>query len=269
MHYGEGVSFEFYNHIPRCSATIERTFGEFAVNLCVSGRIYHAFEEDPREMLAGPVFWWTWPGPRFTYGALPGEYWNHYYLTFDGARAKYLRDTGVLPARERPYYVLERAEAVQHSFVELMSALSRPQNDMHDVAVNLLDRLCLLAKANEQRGQPPDERALRLEALAGEIAAEPEREWSTDEMASRAGVSSGHLRRLFADRYEISPYQYVIDVRMQRAAQMLRSSDAAVKEVASAVGVDDLAYFTRLFKARFGYPPARYRLASQLREAPE
>jgi AraC-like DNA-binding protein len=269
MAYGEGIAFDFYNHIPRCEARIDREFGDFAINLCVSGRLYYAFEGGPREVLAGPVFWWTWPGPRFEYGALPGEHWNHYYLTFTGARAEYLKETGVLPERDRAYYLLERADAVQQAFVELMGALSRPQSDMHDVAANLLDRVCLLARMSEQQPQPPDERTLRLDELASDIASEPEREWSAEQMAERVGVSTGHLRRLFAERFDISPYQYVIDVRMQRAAEMLRSSDAAVKEIAAAVGVDDLAYFTRLFKARFGYPPARYRLASLLREAPE
>ncbi len=269
MGYGEGVAFGFYNHIPRCVATIDRRFEEFAINLCLSGRIYYAFEDDRHDLLAGPVVWWTWPGPRFSYGALPGEHWDHYYLTFDGPRAEYLQASGVLPACDRAYYVLERADAVQQAFVELMGALNRPQDDMQDVAANLLDRVCLLARANKQRRQALDERQLKLEALADEIAAEPERGWNTNEMASSIGVSAGHLRRLFAEQFDISPYQYVIDVRMQRAAEMLRSSDAAVKEIAGAVGVEDLAYFTRLFKARFGYPPARYRLASQLREAPE
>jgi AraC-like DNA-binding protein len=269
MRYGEGITFEFYNHLPRCDAQIDRRFDHFAINLCLSGRIHFAFDGGVREVLPGPAFWWTWAGPRFAYGALPDEHWNHYYLTFRGKRAEYLQDTGVLPACDRPYYLLERADAVQQALVELMSALSRPQNDMLDVAANLLDRVCLLARTHRQRPSDRDERALQIEALANEIASEPEREWNADEMASNIGVSPGHLRRLFAERFSISPYQYVIDVRMQRSAEMLRSSDAAVKEIAAAVGVEDLAYFTRLFKARFGYPPARYREASQLREAPE
>ena len=49
------------------------------------------------------------------------------------------------------------------------------------------------------------------------------------------------------------------ELRLRRAAQMLKSSQAPVKAVAQAVGYGSRSYFSRAFKAFYGIDPAAYR----------
>lgn len=82
------------------------------------------------------------------------------------------------------------------------------------------------------------------------------------ELASRACVSEGHLRAIFRDSLQMSPYQYVIHVRLSKARQMLMSTDQTLQEIALAVGFDDLSHFISLFRRKIGVTPAHYRRES-------
>ena len=53
--------------------------------------------------------------------------------------------------------------------------------------------------------------------------------------------------------------EYLNTYRLSIAARLLTASSLSVLEISSAVGFDNLSYFTRLFKRKFGMPPRLYR----------
>lgn len=96
-----------------------------------------------------------------------------------------------------------------------------------------------------------------LIALLRRTAAAPE--MSTAALCEAAGVSPAHLRRTFHRYVGVSPQAYLTDRRLDAARELLRTTDLTVAAVAERVGFDSAPYFTRLFAARFGVPPARFR----------
>ena len=72
-------------------------------------------------------------------------------------------------------------------------------------------------------------------------------------------VSPSSLQRAFLQQFGITPKQYVIRLRMNRALQLLSETDASVREIANACGYADEKYFSRAFKNRYGYPPSQLR----------
>ena len=71
--------------------------------------------------------------------------------------------------------------------------------------------------------------------------------------------SKSNLYRLFFHHLGISPKQYVIKLRMNKALSMLAVGDLSVKEIALACGFLDDKYFSRVFKSTYGYPPSQMR----------
>ena len=86
MNYFGGLRWGHFNHLPRCAVWIDQRFDFYALNYCHAGRIRWGMNGGPLRTLTAPVAWWTWPGPRFAYGNLPGETWDHYYVVLHGAR---------------------------------------------------------------------------------------------------------------------------------------------------------------------------------------
>ncbi len=72
-------------------------------------------------------------------------------------------------------------------------------------------------------------------------------------------VSKEHLSRVFRKAFGTTVNDYITDRRMDKALELLRDADVEIKEVAWMVGYQDLAYFYRVFKKHFGYPPGQAR----------
>ncbi len=68
-----------------------------------------------------------------------------------------------------------------------------------------------------------------------------------------------HLQRLFKTRTHTSPIDYLIRVRMNRAKELLLTTDFVLKDIAECVGYADSYYFSRLFKKSEGVSPIRFR----------
>lgn len=56
-----------------------------------------------------------------------------------------------------------------------------------------------------------------------------------------------------------TPVEFIRDVRIKRAAQLLSNSQLFVKEIAYMTGFSDIKYFTKSFKSKYGYTPSEYR----------
>ncbi len=80
-----------------------------------------------------------------------------------------------------------------------------------------------------------------------------------DEVAKVACLSVNHLLRNFKLAYRISPYQFLIQVRLRRAKELLKTTNLSVTEVASIVGFDSSASFIMLFRKAFKITPFKYR----------
>ena len=81
-----------------------------------------------------------------------------------------------------------------------------------------------------------------------------------DEIADMFNYSRNHLYSLFKNEYGVSPKEYLVNSRIEKAKQLLEDTDLdlSVKEVAFAVGIHDPFYFSKLFSSRVGLSPLQY-----------
>lgn len=70
------------------------------------------------------------------------------------------------------------------------------------------------------------------------------------------GYSAGNFRKLFKQKIGKSPNEYLINIRMERAAKLLATKEYSVKAVSEMVGYPDSHYFSRLFKQKMGVMPS-------------
>lgn len=79
------------------------------------------------------------------------------------------------------------------------------------------------------------------------------------DLADHIGVDRSYLTKSFRDEYHISPQEYLIRLRMEKAEQLLESSNDSVSVIAMQVGYTDALAFSKIFKLRTGYSPSAYR----------
>lgn len=76
-------------------------------------------------------------------------------------------------------------------------------------------------------------------------------------------MSAGHINHLLQKEFQISPINYLIDVRFSKAKNFLINTDMSIADIAYTVGYNNPAHFTKLFIKRIGYSPNDYRLLHQ------
>lgn len=90
-----------------------------------------------------------------------------------------------------------------------------------------------------------------------------ERKLSVGDIAAQHFLSSSHFSSLFRKNTGMSPIDYFIHLKMQRACQLLYSKDIKIKLVAIELGYEDQYYFSRIFKKNMGMSPEHYRSISK------
>ena len=81
---------------------------------------------------------------------------------------------------------------------------------------------------------------------------------SNTQLAAEAGISEVYLRKLFSRHYHTTPKQYILELRLQKARQLLTQSPATVTETAEQCGFSSLYHFCRIFKKKTGLTPTQY-----------
>lgn len=84
---------------------------------------------------------------------------------------------------------------------------------------------------------------------------------SRRQLAKAVGVSENYLSQIFRQELGISPWECLSRLRIQKAKELLTSTDRSITEVACQVGFDDPAYFSRVFKKMVGKSPQAFRLS--------
>ena len=79
------------------------------------------------------------------------------------------------------------------------------------------------------------------------------------DLANEACLNEKYFCKLFKEYFELSPWQYVLQTRLNKASAMLFDNNFNIKEIAFAVGFEDEFYFSRIFKKQFGMSPSEYK----------
>lgn len=84
---------------------------------------------------------------------------------------------------------------------------------------------------------------------------------STVDFANRYGLSERTLSRRFQRATGTTPWQYLLTLRMNEAATLLRSTPLSITQIAAEVGITDSAHFSKQFKKANQLTPSQYRKA--------
>jgi AraC-like DNA-binding protein len=120
------------------------------------------------------------------------------------------------------------------------------------LAESIVIEILRVAPRTTQRGGR-DPRVAQAIAQMNEAFAEP---LGIDDLAKTARMSRFHFSRLFRDETGQAPYQYLLRVRVAKAAELLRGGHCSVTEAALASGFSDLSRFASTFKKHTGKRPS-------------
>ncbi len=160
-------------------------------------------------------------------------------------------DDPVIPVSRR--LELEARIASIHGLIS-----TQPAGDAPELAAHALGALALLHAS--RHGRNPARSIVAAVDQARRIMEEADTApTSMPELARSLGVAYSYFRREFRARTGLSPRQYLLRLRMQRAQRLLGASDESLKHVADRLGFSSAFHLSSAFKAEFGMAPSLWR----------
>jgi AraC-like DNA-binding protein len=200
------------------------------------------------------------PHRAHSYAADVRNPWSLFWFHFTGRRAQdYVAALDLEPVHPR-FWVQDIAQLAE-AFEECYSYVLGGYTDADLIGLStafarLLGRCRTLQRSASLRLRRTEDRVLRtLQFMRQNL----HRTLTLEEIARHASLSVPHFGTMFRRQLNCPPLEMHIRLRMQRACELLETTDRTVAEIGAALGYDDPLYFSRLFRQKIGQPPTRYR----------
>lgn len=105
----------------------------------------------------------------------------------------------------------------------------------------------------------------RLQAMLAFIGQNYQRKLSLDEIAASAHVGRRECLRCFRNCMQKTPFEYLLEYRVEMSKKLLKNSRLSVMEAAAQAGFSSAAYYGKIFRRLCGMTPGEYRRQSKMR----
>jgi AraC family transcriptional regulator len=165
----------------------------------------------------------------------------------------------------RPQFMSDRDPLIQSIFATLSAELATGgigSNLLVDslktaLAIHLLRNYCTTLPRLSSYANGLS--AAKLTLIKDYINTHLDRDLKLTELSTIAQISPYHFLRLFKKSVGMTPHQYILQQRSERAKYLLKSSNLDISEIALRVGFCDSSHLTRCFKSILGKTPSQWR----------
>lgn len=185
--------------------------------------------------------------------------WTEHYIGFRGNFTKSMY-THPLLSPQKPVLKIGFQESVLAEFNEIFNLIAEEKPGFQQVCagkvVHLLAKILSTIRNSEFAGKEVEQTIRRAcltmrDHLDGKL--------NVEDLANEMNIGYSYFRQMFRKYTGISPAQYHLNLRIQKAKEMLISGNKSIKEIAFELGFESNQYFSRIFAEKCGTSPVKFR----------
>lgn len=186
--------------------------------------------------------------------------WHVIWVHFYGGNAQfyydlYMKQTGGSPVAPMP--VGSPVYKILSQLLEQSSTAGYQQRkDL--VYADLLHQLVSAATLSTMVSDRPDDIPQTVRSVQMYLMQNYQKHITLEDLGQQFNINPFYLQKQFKRYVGQSPTEYAIYLRMTRAKELLRNTSKSIGQIAQEVGIENLGYFTRLFKKQEGMTPHEY-----------
>ena len=244
-------------HCARDYAIIRPTFPFLSLEYVARGRGTLTLRHRSHDLMPGRMFAYG-PGVPHQIRGHPDDPLVKYFVDFTGtAAARLSRACGLAPGA---VVDVHPAQALQRLFDELIEVGVRDRKESRGLCEKVLECIMLRIAGARAPQEGTDTLAFITYAKCRQfIERHAQRLKSLSQVAEECHVNDAYLCRLFQRYDQQSPYQYLVRLKMNHAAEHLQQAGVMVKQVAEECGFTDVFHFSRVFRKVLGKSPTAFR----------
>lgn len=229
---------------------------------CTSGNGWIKCRDEVFAIASGQVFVIPSDCPH-SYGADSEKPWTIYWIHFRGKLSEMFMDSDAFCAHDIQISTDSRISQRLSLFDELYNTLDYgySEDNLKHATSTLIHFLSSIKFIEAFRhGSPSKYEGRNLVEEAKHFMNENiDHKVSLKQICNYLGCSESTCSAAFRKSTGMSPIEYMLHLRIQKACKMLLLSDQKINQIASSVGIDDQYYFSRLFRKFIGVSPSEYR----------
>jgi AraC-like DNA-binding protein len=220
--------------------------------------VRHGGEASPRPLAASDL------SPMEDHSSYQGARWLAGTFSFDESRSSPLLE-GLPPLIELRGAGDQSLVWLDVSSQMLMKEKTEPTQGSQEMISRILDLLFIQVLRAWATGPDASPGWLTgaMDPAVGDaitaIHADLSHPWTIERLAHKSNLSRSAFAERFTSRVGQPPATYITQVRLAKAAELLLDTTEAVATLASRVGYDSEAAFSRAFSKRYGIPPSKWR----------
>ncbi|OUL07620.1 hypothetical protein B0533_12745 [Sedimentibacter sp. SX930] len=233
----------------------------YIVHFVISGKGRYTVNDTTHHLGAGDFFLIR-PNELVDYEADAQDPWEYYWIGFSGTKVKEILHTNGIGAKD---YIgqVGAQKGLQGKFAHFM------ESDFFDDAKKLANQALFydifsffkIHNENMEMGVPVSRTKKYSEAFLLYVENNYYREdLAIEEIAKSMYLHPSYFSQVIKEELGLTALKYLNLYRMNKASQLLKTTELSVEEIASAVGYQNRHSFTRAFKNRFQSSPTRYKL---------
>lgn len=170
------------------------------------------------------------------------------WVHFDGNNSrKWLSETGLQKIRcnsKIAEHILRIIDYIQHNGSE------------YDISSTLYSVICELSKPETNM---QSQRLIQINQAKSYIENNFSTQISVDDISASVNMSTSYFSKIFRESTGVSPYDYLLSVRLEKAKEMLHKTDFPISQIAYQTGFNSDANFIYFFKKQTGISPLKFR----------
>ena len=198
------------------------------------------------------------PGEWHTYQPDPDTGWNEYWIGFDGKIIDEWARNGFF-SKESPVFNVglneEMISLYKRAIIIADAQEANYQQALSGIACNLLSMALYLSRNTDFKSSNIAENINAAKVAVHENISSI----TPEELARLACMSYSKFRKIFKEYTGFAPAQYIQEVRINMAKEILTNTSQSIKEIAFELGYENKDYFFTVFRKVTGMTPVSYR----------
>ena len=235
-----------------------RVLHNLAVVYISSGRGWFESKYTPRQRIESGQAFMLFPGIWHSYVPDKKTGWTEHWVCFDGETPNRLIKQDFFSPK-KPIFKVNREDRLLDIFSDIIEAIKNDQPALQQVisaATGYI--LARLYSARQANIAGPNKVATAIHETIRRMNSTLDAEIDLKRLARELNVGYTWFRRSFLQHTGLSPYQYLLQLRIARARALLTNTTLTIKETAHRTGFENEHYFSRQFRKKTGLTPSQW-----------
>ncbi len=239
-----------------------RILNEYQLLYITKGRGMFSSESSGRSQVKEGYMFLLFPGEWHTYRPDPETGWNEYWIGFDGRIMDEWVKDGFF-RKESPVFNIGLNEEIialyKRAIIIAEAQEANYQQALSGIACNLVSMALYLSRNRDfSKSDIASQISQAKIAVHDNISAV-----TPEELARITCMSYSKFRKIFKEYTGFAPSQYIQEVRITMAKELLTNTSKSIKQIAIELGYENKDYFFTVFKKVTGSTPITYRRHTQ------